>query len=73
MAFISEEEKLRRRDSNESVFGSFAMEGLEPDEATRAIFAQYAEGDLSLEEFSAAMDRHAQTLLASLGKLVGAA
>ena len=73
MAAISEEEKLRRWRANESVFGTFAMEDLTPDETTRAIFRQYADGSLTLEQFSDAMDRHAHSLLAAHGKMAGAA
>ena len=73
MAQISEEEKRRRREGNESVFGTHAMEGLEPDEATRTIFHRYAEGELTMEQFSDAMDQHANRLLAAHGKMVGAA
>ncbi len=73
MAVLSEEEKLERRRSNESIFGTFAMEGLYPDEPTRAIFKQYEEGQLTLDQFSEAMDRHAYALLAASGKMAGAA
>jgi len=73
VAQISEEEKRRRREGNESVFGTHAMEGLEPDEATRAIFHRYAEGDLTMEQFSEAMDQHVHQLLAAQGKMVGVA
>ncbi len=73
MALISEEEKLRRRESNESVFGSFAMEGLEPDEVTRSIFLRYENGELTLEQFSEAMDRHANELIALHAKMAGVA
>lgn len=73
MASISDEEKLRRRESNESVFGSFAMEGLEPDEATRSIFLQYENGELTLGQFSDAMDRHANDLVALHAKMASVA
>jgi hypothetical protein len=70
---ISEEEKLRRQRSNESVLGSSAMEGLFPDQATQAILRQYENGELSLEQFSQAMDSHARQLLTAQGKMAGAA
>ncbi len=73
MPKISEEEKLSRSLSNNSVFGTFAMEGLEPDEVTRKIFHQYENGELTLEQFSEAMDRHAHDLIALQNKMVGAA
>ena len=73
MALISEEEKLRRRLSNESVLGTFAMEGLSPDEATQALLLKYAEGALSLDEFSTAMDIHAHRLMADQNTMAGAA
>ena len=70
---ISEEEKLRRHQSNESVLGTHAMEGLFPDDTTRALLDRYAEGDLTLEQVSEAMDHHAYSLVAAQGKLAGAA
>jgi len=73
MPAISEEEKLRRRLSNESILGSSAMEGLFPDEATLAILQRYEGGELTLEEFSAAMDQHAHHLLAAQRRMAGAA
>lgn len=73
MAAISEDDKLRRRRSNESVFGTFAMEGMTPDEPSREIFRQYAEGILTLDQFSEAMDLHAYSLVAMHAKMAGAA
>ncbi len=73
MIAISEDEKLLRRRANESVFGTFAMEGLTPDEPTREIFRKYAEGLLTLDQFSEAMDCHAYSLVAAYTKMAGAA
>jgi hypothetical protein len=72
MARVSEAEKLRRRSSNQSVLGTFAMEGLSPDAATLALLRQFEEGELTMEELSAAMDRHAHALLAPQRTMVGA-
>ncbi len=51
------------------------MEGQHPDVQTLSIMNRYAEGKLSLEEFSAAMQRHATAELERLRarSLAGAA
>jgi hypothetical protein len=72
MAHISDAEKLRRCSSNQSVLGTFAMEGLAPDAATLVLLRQFEEGELTMEQFSAAMDRHAHALLAQQRAMVGA-
>jgi hypothetical protein len=73
MPTISEEEKLRRRESNASVLGTHAMEGLFPDEPTLAIFRRYEEGEFTLEQFSEAMERHAHAQLLESGKMANVA
>ena len=67
MPAISQDEKQQRRRAVRSVIGTHVMEGLEPDATTRSIMNRYAEGELTLEEFSAEMQRHAQTVMQSLG------
>jgi hypothetical protein len=49
------------------------MEGLTPDATTLDLFRRYEEGDLTLEQFSDAMDRHASALLTALGKMANVA
>ena len=71
MARISTAEKLSRQRSNQSALGTFAMEGLTADAATLAIMQQFEQGKLTLEQFSAAMDAHAQKLLAEQRATVG--
>jgi hypothetical protein len=73
MATISEDEKRSRHASMQSVLGSHAMEGLFPDAATSALIKRYEEGELTLDQFSEAMDIHAQKLLAAQRKMAGAA
>jgi hypothetical protein len=63
MALISEKEKRRRHEIVLSTLGTNAMEGIEPDAKTRVILAQYASGELTLREFSSAMDAHAMELV----------
>jgi hypothetical protein len=72
MPAISEQEKLRRRQSNQDVLGTHAMEGIFPDAATLALMDRFAEGELSREELSYAIDLHVQGLLAARGHLVSA-
>jgi hypothetical protein len=72
MACIPQAEKLSRQRSNQSSLGTFAMEGLTPDAATLALMQDFEQGDLTLEQFSAAMDSHAQKLFAAQRTAVGA-
>ncbi len=64
---ISEAEKLRRRQVNESVLGTTAMEGLTLDAETLALMRRFEEGELTRQELSVAIDRHVQNLLALQG------
>jgi hypothetical protein len=57
IAVISEQAKIRRRPANESKLGTFALEGLTPDEPTPALLRDYEEGALTLVQLSVAMDR----------------
>jgi hypothetical protein len=72
MAQISAPEKFLRHQSNQDVLGTHAMEGIAPDAATLALMDRFAEGELSREELSAAIDLHVQGLLAARGHLVSA-
>lgn len=73
MPSISEDEKARRHQLVESVLGTNAMEGLSPDTATLSLMRRYEQGELTMEQFSEAMDRHAHELLAAQRKMAGAA
>jgi hypothetical protein len=64
MAHLSEEEKLRRRESNQCVLGTHAMEGMFPDAATLSLMDRYAEGELTREQLSSAIDRNVEATLA---------
>jgi hypothetical protein len=55
-------EALNRRDAVESVLASFRIEGLEPDAETLTLLDRFSGGGLSIEEFGAAIDRHAARL-----------
>ena len=65
MPAITEEEKRRRQEIVLSGLGTSAMEGIEPDAPTRAILARYVSGELTLKQFSSAMDAHAMGLVAA--------
>jgi len=58
MAMITEEEKLRRRQSVESVIGTNAMEGIFLDAPTRALMRRFEAGEIEIEQLSAAIDLH---------------
>lgn len=73
MANISEEEKLRRRRIVSSVLGTHAMEGLSPDAGTADLLERYESGELTLDAFSSAMDKHALELVALHRPLVNVA
>ena len=73
MASISEEEKLRRRNSVESVLGTNALEGLVANADTVALLGRYQEGEIELDRLLVALDAHAQKLVAADGQVVGAA
>ncbi len=75
MTAITDAERARRYRIVESAIGTHVMEGLEPDAPTRQIMLQWAEGELTMEQFSAAMQRHAEGVLADLRRrsLAGAA
>jgi hypothetical protein len=67
MVEITVQEKMRRRQSIDSVLGSHAMSGLFPDAETLALMQRYTEGEFTLEEWSAAMDAHANDLVVRMG------
>lgn len=73
MSQMLEAEKIRRRESNQDVLGSHAMEGIFPDEATISLMRRFEDGELTREELSAAIDCHVQDLLAARTRLAGAA
>jgi hypothetical protein len=79
MALISEEEKLRRRQSNEDAIGTLAMEGLSLDAPTLALMRRFEEGEIDREELSAAVRSHVAGLHAQMSStglaeaIVGAA
>ncbi len=73
MVVISENEKLRRQRMVRSVIATHAMEGIEPDAATLALYRRYESGELTMEGFSAAMDAHASELVAVSRPLAGVA
>lgn len=66
MAAISEMESKRRERVVSSSVGSLAMEGQQLDAVTVALNQRYVNGDLTLEEFSEAVERHVQELARSL-------
>jgi hypothetical protein len=62
---ISDSAKILRRQSNEDVIGTSAMEGQFLDEATLALMRRFEEGELDREQLSAAIRLHVQELLAA--------
>ena len=62
MPAITEEEKLRRRLSIESVIGTNAMEGISLDAPTLALMHRYQEGEIDLDQMSSGIDLHVQSM-----------
>jgi formiminotetrahydrofolate cyclodeaminase len=73
MPKISEAEKQARRQAVENAIGTHAMEGIHLDAATRSLMERFVEGELNLQQFSAAMDKHAEETTAKRHQLAGAA
>ena len=63
MPAISQEERMRRHSNMESVRGTHAMEGMFPDSQTLVLMQKYESGEFTMEQFSAAMQAHALSLL----------
>ena len=72
MPEITVQEKQRRRQINDSVIGTNAMEGIELDAETIALMRRYEEGELSRQELSAAIDAHVEALFARIAEPVAA-
>jgi hypothetical protein len=66
MASISEQQRKERARSVSSSEGSLAMEGQYLDASTRSLNERYISGELTLEQFSLAIDRHVAQLAESL-------
>jgi hypothetical protein len=73
MQGMSSAEKQTRLQAVQSVIGTHAMEGIVLDSHVRTLMDRFAEGDISLEEFSSAMNDHARQVLAMSRQLAGAA
>jgi hypothetical protein len=72
MPTLSEADKQKRRLAIGSVIGTHAMEGIELDATVHSIMERFAAGEIDLAQFSAEMQRHAQTV-GSAAPLIGAA
>ncbi len=73
MSEISEAEKQKRRRIAGSVAGTHAMEGIELAPEARQLLDRYAEGELTLDEFSAGMDLCAEAILEKKREMADAA
>lgn len=70
---ISEQEKHERQIAVGSVLGTNAMEGIFPDPTTADLLERYGTGELSMDQFSSAMDRHAEQRVKAQRQVAGAA
>jgi hypothetical protein len=68
---LTEMEIKARREQNESVVGSLAMEGLTLDPASVEIGRRFDQGQMTFEEFSAAMKTHVANLASIARKSEG--
>jgi hypothetical protein len=56
---LTEAEKEKRLEAVKSVIGTHRAEGIELDETVHSLMAHFADGELTLDQFSAAMAHHA--------------
>jgi hypothetical protein len=56
--FVSAQEKQARAEQNQSVLGTLAMEGITLDPVSLEIGRRFDQGEITLAEFSAAMQAH---------------
>jgi hypothetical protein len=59
---ITSQEIQARREQNESVKGTLAMEGLTLDPVSAELGRRFDQGEITLAEFSAAMQEHVSKL-----------
>lgn len=59
MPVLIDHEQATRAREIENALASVRMEGLEPSDGAKAIFQSYVDGELTMEQMGAAMDRYA--------------
>jgi len=72
MPNLSKTEQAKRRFAIESVIGTHIAEGIELDATVRSLMDRFVAGEIDLSQFSADMQRHAQSVGAAT-HLMGAA
>ena len=70
---LSTAEKHERRAAVEDVIGTHRVEGIRVDATVEKLMRQFADGDITLDQFSAAVDEYANSLLTKEQSLAGAA
>jgi len=63
---VSAQEKQARAEQNQSVLGTLAMEGITLDPVSIEIGRRFDQGEITLAEFSAAMQAHIAKLASDL-------
>jgi hypothetical protein len=63
---VSAQEKQARTERNQSVLGTLAMEGITLDPISMEIGRRFDQGEITLAEFSAAMQAHIANLASDL-------
>lgn len=61
---ISATERQERLEAVESVIGTQRAEGLDLSPGTRALLNKFVDGEMSLDQVSAALDQHAKQAIA---------
>jgi hypothetical protein len=69
---VTAQEKART-ERNQSVLGTLAMEGIAPDPVSLEIGRRFDQGEITLAEFSAAMQTHLATLASAARRAQAAA
>ena len=70
---LTEAERKERLEAVKSVIGTHLAEGIHLDATVHALMGRFADGEFTLDQFSAAMDRHAETVVAAHKQLASAA
>jgi hypothetical protein len=70
---LTEVQKNERLEAVKSVVGTHLAEGIYLDETVQSLMGRFANGEFTLDQFSAAMDRYAETVTAGNAQLASAA
>ena len=70
---LSPAEKQERLAAMEDVIGTHRAEGIKVNATVHQLMMKFVDGEITLEQFSSAVDRYAETVLGAARPLAGAA